>query len=117
MHGTWTRSAAAWSTTTAKRSPFTGTDFALLKLFLDHPQQVLDRDTIGDTLLGRKPCCAQERGVDTAVYRLRRRLRDNAKPPRLILTVRGGGYLLAAEGDLAQPGLSVRLFRLLVALP
>lgn len=39
----------------------------------------------------------QERGVDTAVYRLRQRLRDTAKPQQLILTVRGGGYLLAAE--------------------
>lgn len=74
----------------------TGTDFALLKLFLDHPQQVLDRDTIGNATRGRE-VMPQERGVDTAVYRLRRRLRDTAKPPRLILTVRGGGYLLAAE--------------------
>ncbi|GGB95661.1 DNA-binding response regulator [Oxalicibacterium flavum] len=74
----------------------TGTDFTLLKLFLDHPQQVLDRDTIGNATRGRE-MMPQERGVDTAVYRLRQRLRDTAKPPRLILTVRGGGYLLAAE--------------------
>lgn len=74
----------------------TGTDFALLKLLLDHPQQILDRDTIGNALRGRE-VLPQERGIDTAVYRLRKRLRDTAKPARLILTVRGGGYLLAAE--------------------
>lgn len=74
----------------------TGTDFTLLKLFLDHPQQILDRDTIGKATRGRE-MMPLERGVDTAVYRLRQRLRDTARPPRLILTVRGGGYLLAAE--------------------
>jgi DNA-binding response OmpR family regulator len=30
-----------------------GADFALLKLFLDHPQQILDRDTIGNATRGR----------------------------------------------------------------
>lgn len=74
----------------------TGTDFTLLKLFLDHPQQVLDRDAIGNATRGRE-MLPLERGVDTAVYRLRQRLRDTGKPNRLILTVRGGGYLLAAE--------------------
>lgn len=79
----------------------TGTDFALLKLFLDHPQQVLDRDAIGNATRGRD-MLPLERGVDTAVYRLRQRLRDTGKPNRLILTVRGGGYLLAAEVTLCN---------------
>ncbi|MDX3773180.1 response regulator transcription factor [Chromatiaceae bacterium AAb-1] len=79
----------------------TGTDFALLKLFLDHPQQVLDRDAIGNATRGRD-MLPLERGVDTAVYRLRQRLRDTGKPNRLILTVRGGGYLLAAEVKLCN---------------
>jgi DNA-binding response OmpR family regulator len=38
-----------------------------------------------------------ERIVDMAVSRLRQRLRDTGKSPRLIRTVRGSGYLLAAE--------------------
>src|SRR3979490_2896412 len=30
-----------------------GADFALLKLFLEHPQEILDRDTIGNATRGR----------------------------------------------------------------
>lgn len=74
----------------------TGADFALLKLFLDHPQQILDRDTIGNATRGREPM-PLDRIVDMAVSRLRQRLRDTEKPPRLIRTVRGSGYLLATH--------------------
>ncbi|CAG8865937.1 Transcriptional regulatory protein OmpR [Pseudomonas fluorescens] len=73
-----------------------GADFALLKLFLDNPQQILDRDTIGNATRGREPM-PLDRIVDMAVSRLRQRLRDIDKPPRLIRTVRGSGYLLAAH--------------------
>jgi len=38
-----------------------------------------------------------DRIVDMAVSRLRQRLRDTGKSPRLIRTVRGSGYLLAAQ--------------------
>lgn len=73
-----------------------GADFALLKLFLDRPQQILDRDTIASATRGRE-VMPLERIVDMAVSRLRQRLRDTGKPPRLIRTVRGAGYLLAAQ--------------------
>ncbi len=73
-----------------------GADFALLKLFLDNPQQILDRDTIGNATRGREPM-PLDRIVDMAVSRLRQRLRDTDRPPRLIRTVRGSGYLLAAH--------------------
>lgn len=52
-----------------------GADFALLKLFLDHPQQILDRDTIGNATRGREPM-PLDRIVDMGVSRLRQRLRD-----------------------------------------
>jgi two-component system OmpR family response regulator len=73
-----------------------GADFALLKLFLDHPQQILDRDTIANATRGRE-VMPLERIVDMAVSRLRQRLRDTGKCPRLIRTVRGSGYMLAAQ--------------------
>nr|WP_272889088.1 response regulator transcription factor [Stutzerimonas stutzeri] len=73
-----------------------GADFALLKLFLDHPQQILDRDTIANATRGRE-VMPLERIVDMAVSRLRQRLRDTGKRPRLIRTVRGSGYMLAAQ--------------------
>jgi len=73
-----------------------GADFALLKLFLDNPQQILDRDMIGNATRGRD-LMPLDRIVDMAVSRLRQRLRDTDKPPRLIRTIRGSGYQLAAE--------------------
>ncbi|AYN94483.1 MULTISPECIES: response regulator [Pseudomonas] len=73
-----------------------GADFTLLKLFLDHPQQILDRDTIANATRGRE-VMPLDRIVDMAVSRLRQRLRDTGKSPRLIRTVRGSGYLLAAQ--------------------
>lgn len=73
-----------------------GADFALLKLFLDNPQHILDRDTIGNATRGRD-LMPLDRIVDMAVSRLRQRLRDTEKPPRLIRTVRGSGYQLAAD--------------------
>lgn len=72
-----------------------GADFTLLKLFLEHPQQILDRDTIGNATRGRE-VMPLERIVDMAVSRLRQRLGDTHKPPRLIRTIRGSGYQLTA---------------------
>ncbi|MGF2733883.1 response regulator [Marinobacter sp. DUT-1] len=72
-----------------------GADFALLQLFLNHPNQILDRDTISDVTRGRESM-PLDRVVDVAVSRLRQRLGDQGRNPRLIKTVRGAGYLLAA---------------------
>jgi two-component system OmpR family response regulator len=37
-----------------------------------------------------------DRAIDVQVSRLRQRLRDDAREPRIIKTVRGEGYVLAA---------------------
>jgi len=71
-----------------------GADFALLQLFLSHPNEVLDRDTISGVTRGREST-PLDRVVDVAVSRLRQKLGDQGKDPKLIKTVRGAGYLLA----------------------
>jgi len=76
-------------------SPLSGADFALLQLFLEHPNQVLDRDTISKVTRGRESM-PLDRVVDVAVSRLRQRLGDQGRSPKLVKTVRGAGYLLAA---------------------
>ncbi len=75
-----------------------GADFVLLKLFLDHPSQILDRDTISGVTRGRSSL-PLDRVVDVAVSRLRQRLHDKGSQPRLIRTVRGAGYVLTATVD------------------
>ncbi|RCU49274.1 response regulator transcription factor [Corallincola luteus] len=73
-----------------------GADFNLLQLFLKHPNEVLDRDTISDTIRGRE-ASPFDRSIDVQISRLRQRLRDSGKQPKLIKTIRGSGYVLAAE--------------------
>ena len=74
----------------------TGSDFILLHLFLQHPRQILDRDAISDATRGRESL-PMERGIDVQISRLRQKLGDNGKGPRIIKTIRGSGYMLIAD--------------------
>lgn len=71
-------------------------EFRMLRAFLDHPGQVLDRDRLLDLVQGREAHMF-DRAVDNQVSRLRRKIEQDRANPRLIQTVRGGGYRLAAE--------------------
>lgn len=73
-----------------------GTDFKLLRIFLDHPNRVLNRDQLID-LTQSRDAGPFDRSIDLQVSRLRRRLNDNPKKPSLIKTSRGEGYVLTAE--------------------
>ena len=76
--------------------PLSGTDFRLLRIFLDHPNRVLSRDQLMD-MTQAKDAGPFDRSIDLQVSRLRKRLNDNPKEPALIKTSRGEGYVLAAE--------------------
>jgi two-component system OmpR family response regulator len=71
-----------------------GTEYRLLLIFLQHPNRVLTRDQLVDLTQG-KEADPLDRSIDVQVARLRHRLRDDAREPRLIKTVRGEGYVLA----------------------
>lgn len=73
-----------------------GSDAMLLGMFLQQPGLVLDRDTISDATRGRESL-PMERGIDVQISRLRQKLGDNGKSPRIIKTIRGSGYMLIAE--------------------
>lgn len=73
-----------------------GTEFRLLRVFLDHPNRVLTRDQLIDLMLSRD-AGPFDRAVDVQVSRLRHRLGDDAREPAILKTVRGHGYVLAAE--------------------
>ncbi|MGE5095331.1 MAG: response regulator [Betaproteobacteria bacterium] len=73
-----------------------GTEFRLLRVFLDHPHRVLTRDQLVDLMLSRD-AGPFDRAVDVQVSRLRHRLGDDAREPRILKTVRGHGYVLAAD--------------------
>lgn len=70
------------------------TDCALLKVFLDHPRQIMTRPQIA-RLTGGAATNAAIRNVDIQVSRLRQRL-EACGSPELIHTVRRIGYLFEA---------------------
>lgn len=76
--------------------PLSGAEYRLLGVFLAHPQRVLSRDQIMELTHGRE-ADPFDRSIDLLVSRLRQRLRDNAREPAIIKTVRNEGYVLAAE--------------------
>ena len=78
--------------------PISSAEFRLLIAFLDHPRQVMDRDRLLDMVQGREAHLF-DRAVDNQVSRLRRKIESTTREPRLIQTVRGGGYVLAADVD------------------
>jgi two-component system OmpR family response regulator len=73
-----------------------GTDFRLLKIFVDHPNRVLTRDQLIDLMLDRE-AGPYDRAIDVQVSRLRQRLGEDAREPAIIKTVRGQGYVFAAQ--------------------
>lgn len=84
--------------------PISTTEFRLLSVFLDHPKQVMHRDRLLEMVKGRE-AHAFDRAVDNQVSRLRRKIEADPRNPRLIQTVWGGGYRLAAEvRRIAAPG-------------
>lgn len=73
-----------------------GAEFRLLRHFLEHPQEVLEREALLK-IIQRPQDLPFDRVLDVQISRLRSRLGDNAREQRLIRTVRGDGYMLAAE--------------------
>jgi two-component system OmpR family response regulator len=71
-------------------------EFDLLVAFAEHPQKVLSRDQLLDLTQGRAEA-PFDRSIDMQVSRLRRKIESNPMEPELIKTVRGGGYVFAAD--------------------
>ncbi|SDB92485.1 response regulator [Paraburkholderia lycopersici] len=77
-----------------------GAEYRLLRVFLDYPQRVLTRDQLLNLTQGRQ-ADAFDRSIDLLVSRLRQRLRDEAREPRYIKTLRSEGYVFSAAVNAA----------------
>jgi two-component system OmpR family response regulator len=76
--------------------PLSTGEYNLLLAFVTHPRRVLTREQLLDLSQGRA-LAAFERSIDNHVSRLRRKVEADPSDPKLIQTVWGGGYTLAAE--------------------
>lgn len=74
----------------------TSYEFALLQALAEQPGRVLSRESLVDIVRGSAEE-AFDRSVDVHVSHLRAKLGDDPRRPRLIKTVRGAGYMLAAS--------------------
>lgn len=77
-------------------TPLGGSEFRLLRVFLEHPMRVLNRDQLLDLSQGRE-ATPFDRSIDVQISRLRRRLGDDPRQPEIIKTVRNEGYQLATS--------------------
>ena len=71
-------------------------EFSLLKAFAENPRRVLTRERLLD-LASARDSDPFDRAIDVAISRLRRKLEDDGRNAQVIKTVRGGGYVLAAD--------------------
>ncbi|SDH85038.1 response regulator [Roseospirillum parvum] len=76
--------------------PLTAGEYDLLLCLVQRPRRVLSRDQLLDLTRGRT-AAPFDRSIDVQIGRLRKKIEADPKEPSLIKTVRGGGYLLAAE--------------------
>ena len=78
-----------------------GAEYRLLRVFLDHPQRVLNRDQLLNLTQGRD-ADQFDRSIDLLISRLRQRLGDDAREPRYIKTLRSEGYVFSATVEVRE---------------
>lgn len=71
-------------------------DFKLLSVLLERPRLVLSREELLDLTQGRS-AGPMDRTIDNQVSRLRRKVEMDVLRPRIIRTIRNGGYCLSVD--------------------
>jgi DNA-binding response OmpR family regulator len=89
--------AAMLATLDGKALPLTAYEFTLLRVLAERAGRVLSREQLLDLARGSAEE-AFDRSIDVHISRLRAKLEADPRHPRLLRTVRGAGYMLAAEG-------------------
>ncbi|RVH94339.1 response regulator [Sinorhizobium meliloti] len=79
-----------------------GAEYRLLRVFVDHPQRVLNRDQLLNLTQGREAELF-DRSIDLLVSRVRQRLGDDAREPTYIKTVRSEGYVFSVPVEIMEP--------------
>ncbi len=78
----------------------TSGEFALLKVFTEHPRQPLSRDRLMQLARGRE-LDVFDRSIDVQVSRLRRLIEPNPAQPKFLKTMWGFGYVFIPDGEAA----------------
>ena len=94
----WTLDVNTRELTTPRKMvvPLSNAEFRLLWTFIERPRRVLNRDQLMDAARGQASN-AYDRSIDLLVSRLRQKLDDDPRDPKLLKTIRGEGYLFDAR--------------------
>ena len=79
-----------------ERVELTTSEFDLLRYLAERAGEVVSRRELFEHVK-ETPYDGLDRSIDVTITRLRKKLRDNGKQPRLIKSVRGAGYLMARD--------------------
>lgn len=74
----------------------TSAEYNLLLALLKNPQRVLSRDQLLDAIY-EGDAGSLDRTIDIHISRLRQKIEEDVKNPKIIKTVRNGGYIMAAR--------------------
>jgi DNA-binding response OmpR family regulator len=77
-------------------TPFSHAEGEVLRLFLESPNRLITRDYMQNTL-GGAAGDSFDRAMDVRISRLRTKLREDPKNPRLIKTIYGAGYIFLGD--------------------
>lgn len=69
----------------------------LLRIFLNRPNRLITRDQLRDDLNEKSDVESFDRAIDVRVSRLRAKLKDPPKDPKIIKTIYGAGYILISD--------------------
>ncbi|EPX85979.1 response regulator transcription factor [Salipiger mucosus] len=78
--------------------PFSQAEGEVLRLFLESPKRLISRAQMQESL-GGAAGESFDRAMDVRISRLRTKLREDPKNPRLIKTIYGAGYIFLGEVD------------------
>ncbi len=81
---------------TGADTPFSHAEGEVLRLFLERPKRLISRAMMQESL-GGAAGESFDRAMDVRISRLRTKLREDPKNPRLIKTIYGAGYIFLGE--------------------
>jgi two-component system response regulator CpxR len=96
-------SAARKALKGGRKLDLTDVEFGLLEALMRSAGKVVSREELSQSVLGRQ-FDPFDRSLDMHVSRLRRKMGQSGGEDEQVKTIRGVGYQLALEGDLAESG-------------
>jgi DNA-binding response OmpR family regulator len=86
-----------------KRSELSEREIELLRYLASHAGRAISRDEILQRVWRLDPKRLETRTIDMHIAHLREKLQDDPDEPKVLLTVRGKGYMIARQPKEREP--------------